>query len=155
MHASGDAIVAGVAAGLPDWVQDQVRRILDAWGRADADVRATALKAATMAGAETAERVTGDLSALFALDPAEQSATPLEIVRTAFAEPTAILETAGVPAIVRDAFDERAWPGDCYGLVPRTLAEVALGPAADDLGGHLLAWGLAKAKVLRARAARG
>jgi hypothetical protein len=154
MHASGDAILAGVAAGLRGWVQDQVRRILDAWGRADADARVTALEAATTAGAEAAERVTGDLKRLFALDPAEQSATPLEIVRTAFAEPTAILDTAGVPPVERDAFDERAWPGDRYGLVPRTLAEVALGPEADDLGGHLLAWGLAKAKVLRARAAR-
>jgi hypothetical protein len=154
MHASGDAIVAGVAAGLPSWVQDQVHRILDAWGRADADARTTALEDATTAGADAAERVTGDLRRLFALDPSEQSATPLEIVRTAFAEPTAILENAGVPALVRDSFDERAWPGDRYGLVPRTLADVALGPAADDLGGHLLAWGLAKAKVLRARVAR-
>ena len=98
--------------------------------------------------------MTGDLKVLLALDPAEQAATPLEIVRSAFAEPTAVLEAVGVPAVVRDPFDERAWPGDRYGLVPRTLAEVGTGPDAGDLGGQQLAWGLAKAKVLRARAAR-
>jgi hypothetical protein len=154
MRVAGDAIVAGVAAGLPGWVQAQVRRILDAWGRADAATRAGALEAATTAATAAATRVTGDLEVLLALDPAEQAATPLEIVRSAFAEPTAVLEAVGVPAVVRDPFDERAWPGDRYGLVPRTLAEVGIGQDADDLGGLQLAWGLATAKVLRARAAR-
>lgn len=154
MRSAGDAIVAGVAAGLPGWVEAQVRRILDAWGRAEPEARAAALQAATVAGAEAAERVTGDLKVLLALDPAEQAATPLEIVRSAFAEPTAVLAAVGVPAVVRDPFDERAWPGDRYGLVPRTLGDVGPGPDASDLGGQQLAWGLAKAKVLRARAAR-
>jgi hypothetical protein len=154
MRSAGDAIVAGVAAGLPGWVEAQVRRILDAWGRVDPEAHAAALRAATVAGADAAVRVTADLKVLLALDPAEQAATPLEIVRSAFAEPTAVLDAVGVPAVVRDAFDERAWPGDRYGLVPLTLGEVATGPDADDLGGQQLAWGLAKAKVLRARAAR-
>ena len=46
--------------------------------------------------------------ALLATDPAEQRSTPLEIVRSAYREPTEILVAAGVPPVVRDPFDERA-----------------------------------------------
>jgi hypothetical protein len=72
----------------------------------------------------------------------------LEVVRTAVREPTGVLERAGVPPVVRDTFDERSWPDDRYGLVPRTLGDLG----DPDLGPLQLAWGLAKAKVLRARA---
>jgi hypothetical protein len=53
----------------------------------------------------------------------------------------------GVPPVVRDDFDERAFPDDVYGLVPRTLGD--LGDEA--LGPFHLAWGVAKTAVLRAR----
>ena len=46
-----------------------------------------------------------------------------------------------------DAFDERSWPDDRFGLVPRTLRD--LDP---DLAAVHFAWGVAKAAVLRARA---
>ena len=84
----------------------------------------------------------------FAADPAAQGATPLEIVRSAYREPTAVLEAAGVPPVERDGFDERAWPDDRYGLVPRTLGDLG----DPDLAPLMLAWGMAKAAVLRARA---
>jgi hypothetical protein len=154
MRAASDAIVAGVAAGLPGWVEAQVARILDAWGQADPETHAAALRAAAAAGGAAADRVTRDLRAMLALDPAEQASTPLEIVRSAFAEPTTVLVAVGVPAVERDAFDERAWPGDRYALVPRTLGDVGTGLDPSDLGAQQLAWGLAKAAVLRARAAR-
>ena len=96
------------------------------------------------------DRVGTELDALFAVDPVAQRTTPLEIVRTAYREPTTVLRGAGVPEVVRDAFDERAWPDDVYGLVPRTFADLddeALAPL------HL-AWGLAKAKVLREQRTR-
>jgi hypothetical protein len=101
------------------------------------------------AGERAARRVAAELAELLALDPAEQRATPLEIIRTAVAEPTAVLTAAGMPDVVRDPFDERAWPGDRFGLVPRTLKD--LDP---DLAAVHFAWGVAKAAVLRARAAR-
>ncbi len=88
------------------------------------------------------------LRALLAADPAEQRATPLEIVRTIYREPTEVLVAAGVPAVVRDPFDERAWPEDRYGLVLRTLGDLG----DPDLAPLHLAWGVAKATVLRARA---
>jgi hypothetical protein len=145
---ASDAIVAGVERELPRWTQRQVARILDAWGRLDPAARAAAERAAIEAGEESAARVTAGLRELFAADPAMQAATPLEIVRTAYREPTAILAAAGIPPVERDAFDERAWPDDRYGLVTRTLGDLG----DPDLAPLLLAWGMAKAAVLRTRA---
>ena len=90
------------------------------------------------------------LRTLLALDPAEQAATPLEIVRTMVVEPTALLRGLGVPEVVRDAFDERAQPADVYDLAPRTLAD--LDP---ELGPELLVWGMAKSKLVRPRGQTG
>ncbi len=145
---SGAAIVAGVARELPGWVERQVTRILDAWGRADAATRARAERDAVTAGRAAADRVERELHALFALDAGEQRATPLQIVRGACREPTAVLEAAGIPPVERSAFDERAWPEDRYGLVIHDLG--ALGDA--ELAPLHFAWGMAKAGVLRARA---
>jgi hypothetical protein len=142
----GAAIVAGVDAQVPTWVQAQVTRLLDAWGRASPDVRARAAAESAAAGPAAAERIVAELRALFAIDPMQQGATPLEIVRTAYREPTEVLATAGVPPVVRDEFDERAWPDDVYGLVPRTLGDLG----DPDLGPLHLAWGMAKASVIRA-----
>ena len=141
------AITAGVEEALPRWVEQQVERILDAWNRASIDDRRGAEQAATRAGTDAATRVGHELTELFALDAADQQATPLEIVRSAYREPTEVLRAAGIPPVVRDSFDERAWPDDDYGLVPRALSDLG----DEKLGPLLLAWGMAKAAVLRAR----
>ena len=147
LRQAGDAIVTGVDAQLPAWVVAQVCRILDAWGRADDATRARAEADAVDAGSRAAARVTAELRDLFALDPAEQRVTPLEIVRSAVREPTGILVTAGVPPIDRDAFAERSFPDDRYGLVPVTLGDLG----DEELGPLQLVWGMAKAAVLEAR----
>ena len=77
------------------------------------------------------------------------SSPSLEVVRSAYREPTGVLEEAGVPPIVRDEFDERAWPDDVYGLVPRTLGDLG----DPELAPLHLAWGMAKATVIRDRRA--
>jgi hypothetical protein len=144
---AGDAIVAGVERELPAWTRREVARILDAWSRLDPMTRADVERAAIEAGDAGAARVTARLRELFAADAAEQTATPLEVVRTAYREPTAVLAAAGIPPVDRDAFAERAWPDDRYGLVPHTLADLG----DPTLAPLLLAWGMAKAAVLRAR----
>jgi hypothetical protein len=144
---TGAAIVAGIERQVPGWVQRQVERLLDAWGRAPVETRVRAEAQSADAGAAAARRIVDELRALFAVDPAGQQATPLEIVRTAYREPTAVLAAAGVPPIERDEFDERAWPDDIYGLVPRTLGDLG----DPELAPLHLAWGMAKATVIRAR----
>lgn len=151
LAAAGRAIVEGVDRCLPSWVASRVAAVLDAWGRADGATRDRAREAAVEAGEAARRRVGAELAALLAADPAEQRATPLEVVRRAVREPTAVLAAAGVPEVVREPFDVRAWPDDVYGLVPRTLGDLG----DPDLGPLQLAWGVAKATVLRARAARG
>jgi hypothetical protein len=145
---AGAAIVSGVERCGPAWVVASVVRLLDAWGRLDAQERAAAVATAGSAGAPATARVVEQLRQLFARDPAEQRATPLQIVRNLVAAPTAVLRDAGVPGVVRDAFEARAFPDDEYDLAPRTLGDLG----DPDLGPLLLAWGLAKAAVLRARA---
>jgi hypothetical protein len=144
---TGAAIVAGVERQAPGWARAQIERLLDAWGRAPADARVRAEAQSAEAGAVAARRIVAELRALFAVDPVQQQATPLEVVRTAYREPTAVLAAAGVPPIVRDEFDERAWPDDVYGLVPRTLGDLG----DPELAPLHLAWGMAKATVIRAR----
>jgi len=141
------AIVVGVEEWVPRWVQAQVTRLLDAWGRVSPEARTTAEDEASDAGGAAARRVATALRELFATAPERQRATPLEIVRTAYREPTEVLAAAGVPPVVRDEFDERSWPDDVYDLAPRTLGDLG----DPDLGPLQLAWGLAKATAMRAR----
>jgi hypothetical protein len=144
---AGDAIVEGVERELPSWAVRGVVRILDAWGRIDPPTRVQADRDAEAAGAAACTRVVGELRVLFAIDAEQQRATPLQVVRTAHREPTALLESLGIPHVVRDEFDERSWPDDVYGLVPHTLGDLG----DPDLGPLHLAWGMAKTGVLRAR----
>jgi hypothetical protein len=147
LEETGAAIVAGVEREVPGWVQTQVGRLLDAWGRAPAEIGVRAQAQSVEAGTAATRRIVDQLRALFAVDPTQQQATPLEIVRSVYREPTAVLAAAGVPPIVRDEFDERAWPDDVYGLVPRTLGDLG----DPELAPLHLAWGMAKATVIRAR----
>ncbi|MDQ1516944.1 MAG: hypothetical protein QOE80_2774 [Actinomycetota bacterium] len=144
------ALLEGVARAVPDWAARAAGTLLSAWGAVGADRQREVVVAAREAGEQAARRVAAELAELFALDPGEQRATPLEIIRTAVVEPTAVLAGAGMPDVVRDPFEERAWPGDRFGLVPRTLRD--LDP---DLAAVHFAWGVAKAAVLRGRARAG
>jgi len=150
LREASEALVAGVGSALPAWAARVVDDLLTAWGRLSAEEHQAAVAAARDAGERSADRVAAELRQLVSLDPTEQRATPLEIIRTAVVEPTAVLEDAGVPDVVRDPFDERAWPADRFGLVPRTLRDVD-----PDLAAVHFAWGIAKAAVLRARSRDG
>ena len=145
---SGTAITGGVAREMAGWVEREVTRILDAWGRSDPPTRARAERDAVEAGRAATRRVGAELRALFALDPTEQRVTPLQIVRSAYREPTVVLEAAGIPPVARDDFDQRSWPDDRYGLVIHDLGDLG----DPDLAPLHFAWGMAKAGVLRARA---
>jgi hypothetical protein len=147
LREAGDAIVAGVERELPGWVLAQVARIADAWNGLDDEARARVDAAAADAASTTTARVVGELVELLAADVAVQRATPLQVVRSAYREPTRVLAAAGIPPVAREEFDERSWPDDRYGLVPHTLGDLG----DPDLGPLLLVWGMAKAAVLRGR----
>jgi hypothetical protein len=150
MAVSAPAIVAGVEEHAAAYVLRRANALLDAWGRVPADVRLAADEDLRRAAMDAQRRVVSELRALFAFDPGQQARTPLEIVRSLREEPTKVLAALGVGEIVRDEFEERALPNDPYGLAPRTLGELG----DEELGPMLLAWGLGKATVMRARIAR-
>ena len=152
MREASARIVDAVERLAAAWVVRTVESVLDFWGRLEPSARRAALDRAQEAGATAAARVTADLRTLFACDPAEQRTTPLELVRTLRAEATDVLRAAGVPEVERDVFEVRSFPDDDYGIVPRSLAD--LDPADEDLAPTLLAWGVGKSTVLRARALR-
>jgi hypothetical protein len=143
------AIVEGVERLGPLWVERAVRSVLDGAPDLDRDARSTTVAGIPAAARAATDRVLTALRALFALDPADQRATPLEIVRSLRREPTQLLARAGVPTVARDQYETRSFPDDVYGIVPRSLADLG----DEDLGHQMLAWGIGKTTVLRARSA--
>ena len=141
LQAVSEAIVDGVVEQLPTWVVREVRRIVDAW---DGDTVGWE-SAARVAAGDVADRIGTELRTLFALEPRAMTRTPLEVVRGAVREPTAVLAALGVPPVERDEFARRSWPDDRYGMTPTTLDDLG----DPTLGALHLAWGLARVAVLR------
>jgi hypothetical protein len=98
------------------------------------------LEEARVAGERARAEIGIEVRALLAQDVDDQRANPLAVVRRAVRYPTAVLRTAGVPSVVRDEFDERAFPDDVYALTPASFADVD--PSLHEPG---LLWGAAKA----------
>jgi len=143
-----EALADGVERALPGWVTRCVERVMVAWaGELPGPVLAEAHTAGEAARDDIAPRVRELLRA----DIDQQPTNPLAIVREAVRYPTAVLERAAVPPVVRDAEAETHFPTDAYDLVPGSFAD--LDPSLHDVG---LAWGAAKAHVhLRRRRAEG
>jgi len=149
MRAAGDALAVAVEATLPGWVTSSVGRILEAWGRLPPDRVEAAQAAARAAAPALARRIAADLRELCTTDPALQRRTPLQVLEAALELPTAILQQAGVPPVVRDPFDERVRPADRYDLAPRSFADLG-DPRLTTLA---VTWGAAKARVMVRRRA--
>ena len=145
----GNELAEGIARTLPGWVERAVEQIIVAWARLDHATAASARAEARAAGITATTRVVNELRALFDADVGDHRSTPLNIVRSAYHEPTELLAGLGIPGVVRDAFDERLHPDDEYDLAPRGLAELG----DSNLGAVLVGWGITKAKLLRARTA--
>jgi hypothetical protein len=127
-----------VDAVLARWVVGSVERIYRAWsdGPMPSDVAVAAAEAGRRARADISERVRTLLEA----DVDEQRTTPLTLLRTAVAYPTAVLQAAGIPDVQRDAVAEAMFPDDPYELTPASFADID--PSLQELG---LRWGAAKA----------
>lgn len=143
LAAHAAALGAGIEAALPGWVEGAVARIADAWRPG---LAAELAPAAAAAGRAAAADVGPRVRALLDADVDAQATGPLAVVREAVRYPTEVLSAAGVGAVVRDEFDERAFPDDRYGLAPASFGDLA--PELGELG---LVWGAAKAHVVLAR----
>jgi hypothetical protein len=140
-----ERLADAVDAALPAWVVRSVERLVLAWQGSDpidpdvlADARAAGEQARVVAGAAVRSLLRTDIDS--------QAETPLGIIRRAVSYPTDVLRSAGVPPVQRDAFAERAFPDDIYGLTPAAFADVD--PSLHEPG---LEWGAAKAHVHLAR----
>jgi hypothetical protein len=150
LRAYGVALADAVDAVIEAWVVRSVERLVLAWQGGE-PVDPLVLAAAADAGRAARAQVGADLRALLALDIDEQRVNPLAVLRGAVRYPTGVLQAVGVPGVVRDEFDERAFPDDEYGLTPASFGD--LDPSLHDPG---LEWGAAKAHVhLRRRRAEG
>jgi hypothetical protein len=142
----GAELAAGVVRALPGWVVRCVVGRAEAWqpGRGEPLVAA-----AEEAGRQAAREQGAAVVALLATDVDDQATGPLAIVRTAVVHPTRVLAGAGVPAVERDEFAERAFPDDVYDLAPASFAD--LDPELHEPG---IVWGAAKAHVILRRRRR-
>ena len=142
------ALLAAIDATLADWVERCVHRLMVAYqGAEPPEVHEAAAAAGRLARAE----VVPALDVLLSTDVDQQRVNPLTLLRGAVRYPTAVLEAAGVPPVVRDEFVERAFPDDVYDLSPATWRDVD-----ESLHEPGLVWGAVKAKtVLDRRRAEG
>ncbi len=131
------ALADGVESTIASWVVRCVAQIMTAWaGGVPPDVAV----AAEAAGVRAAAEVAPALREMLGRDIDEQTTTPLALVRAALRYPTAVLRSAGVPPVERDAFSEASFPDDDYDLAPASFSD--LDPA---LGEVAVRWGAAKA----------
>ena len=141
------ALAEAIEAALPQWVVRSVEGRWRDWKGTDAGP--DLLDAARDAGERARREIGSTVRELLEQDVDEQRANPLALVRRAVSYPTDVLRVAGVPPVVRDEFDERAFPEDVYALTPASFADVD--PTLHEPG---LLWGAAKAHAHLARRRR-
>lgn len=138
-----DALADAIEAALPGWIERLVIERVQEW-RGDLGPELAAQAAA--AGDAARDEVVPELRRLLEADIDDQAANPLELLRSATRHASRVLEGAGVPAVARDHFAVRSFPGDVYDLMPATWSDVDEG--LHELG---ITWGAAKAYVHKAR----
>lgn len=141
---AGERLLDDVSRAFEPWFVRVVSTVLGDWRQGSlSDDEVTAIdRAAEAASAAALPR----LADLVRADVDDQWTTPLQVVRSATVHGNEVLAGYGVPAVVRDAMDERLAPLDVYGLEPAALAD--LDPELQTIG---LVWGAAKAKAHLAR----
>ncbi|CAB4658387.1 unannotated protein [freshwater metagenome] len=143
----GPLILSCVSSDLSTWLRMRSTEVAAAW------LGEVSVEASTDIGAAAdaaTQRVSDELQEFLALDPSLQSTTPQSILRGCHVEPGQALSALGVPEVEREEFEARSLPGDKWSLAPSDLGQIS-----ESLGPLLLAWGLAKARALRARSANG
>ena len=143
-----EALVEAAGEAIPRWVARSVAGTLAAQGAVPADEQDIDEQVRTASEAAARDGV-ARLRALLVTDVDEQAGTPLAVLRSLVAYPTAVLRRAGARPVARDEFRQRSFPDDPYDLSPASFADVD--PALHEPG---LVWGAAKAHVHLARRRR-
>lgn len=148
MNPYADALSAAVGPAVERWVRRSVDALLVA---AAVDRTAAMADAIERAAVDARAHVAAELAEFLALDVDDQRTNPLAVLRSAVRFPTEVLRAAGVPDLVRDDFEVRAFPSDVYRLSPATWRDVD-----ESLHEPGIIWGAWKAKtVLDRRRAEG
>ena len=137
--------VSAIGAQLADAVDPLISGwVLSCIARFDQELAQTPQAAA--AGVAARAQVMPPLRELLLSDIDRQRGTPLTVLRTAVAHPTAVLRAAGATEVPRDPYDAQAFPDDVFALNPVTWADVH--PSLAEPG---LRWSVAKAFEHRRR----
>lgn len=128
-----------------------VRIALDAYAMHRGSVTPEFRSVADAAAREGTEWVMARLRVTLDVDVDAQRVNPLQTLREAVRFPTRVLREAGIPAKVRDEYDEKINPDDVYGIGPAHWNDID-----ESLTEPGIVWGAAKAStVLQRRRAEG
>lgn len=128
-----------------------VRIALDAYAMHRGSVTPEFRSVADAAAREGTEWVMARLRVTLDVDVDAQRVNPLQTLREAVRFPTRVLREAGIPAKVRDEYDQKINPDDVYGIGPAHWNDID-----ESLTEPGIVWGAAKAStVLQRRRAEG
>lgn len=128
-----------------------VRIALDAYVMHRGSVTPEFRSVADAAAREGTEWVMARLRVTLDVDVDAQRVNPLQTLREAVRFPTRVLREAGIPAKVRDEYDQKINPDDVYGIGPAHWNDID-----ESLTEPGIVWGAAKAStVLQRRRAEG
>lgn len=133
-------LLAEVDATVPGWIE---RCVLTRLAEAGIEIDDARRGQIALAGEAARAQVHDELVALLTTDVDDQRTNPLAVLRRAVVHATAVLAQAGAPPATRDAFEQRAFPDDRYGLTPATWRDVD-----ERLAEPGLVWGAWKAKTV-------
>jgi hypothetical protein len=141
-------LLAAIDAALPGWVTREVSRVMMAW---QGEVTVEVADQARAEGEKARIEVTREVRELLDTDIDRQRTNPLSLLRKAVRFPAGVLQAAGVPPVVRAAFESQAFPDDIYDLSPASWRDID-----ESLHEPGLIWGAWKAKQhLERRRAEG
>ena len=132
-------LAEAVDAVLVDWVCNSVT---DRATSAGLSLDQAQLERAALAGEQCRLDISVKMRALLQADLDAQQGSPLSLLRSSTGYATAVLQSAGVPEVQRDEFEQRAFPEDVYGLAPASFSDVD-----ERLSEPGLEWGAAKAHL--------
>ncbi|MEY3805477.1 MAG: hypothetical protein RIR69_289 [Actinomycetota bacterium] len=142
------ALCDAVVHAVPGWLTTRITALVEGVSTDDRDKVLSALDDIVE---RTQRSVRHDLYGLLLQDVDEQRQNPLQVLRNSIKYATDVLNSCGIPHVVRDEFDVKAMPDDVYALGPLTWKDLS-----EEVHEAGINWGAWKAAtVLQRRRAEG